>query len=118
MRELTLSLLATARVEEGPMFETQFLHQTNGASEELYNAVSIEEVVESVRKGVHGYIIESKDSIKYHKVLINLVIEHRGFYYALGVQVRDGVIYVNSFINEGRVDFSMSNTTAFPRFYL
>ena len=118
MLSITKELLANARVEEGPLFESRFLNEDTGASDELYNALDIDEVIQSVRKGVHGYVIPASSSAKYHRELINLVVEHRGFYYALGVQVKDGVVFVNSFINQSKVEWSMNRVGSFPQFYL
>ena len=118
MLPLTLNLLSTATIEEGPLFESRFLNEDTGASDELYNAVTVDEIVESVRLGSHGYIIQAKDSRKYHRDLYNLIIDYRGFRYALGVQVVDSRVIVNSFINQGRLEHSMSLPHAFPQFYL
>jgi len=118
MLPLTLELLANARVEEGPTFESRFLNEDTGASDELYNALDIDEVIESVRKGVHGYIIQAKDSKKYHDDQYTLLVSHRGYNYGLGVKVQNGVVIVASFIRGDKADWSMRRPHDFPQFYL
>ena len=111
--QITKEILANADIVEGPMFEKLFLDRVN---DEMYETLYVDEIIKSVRKGVHGYIIVN--SYKYHRELINLIVEYRGHRYGLGIQNKNGKIYVNTFLTEGMIDYSMDRPKDFPQFFL
>ncbi len=114
MNELTREILDTYELVEGSIFEEKYLDR---ASDAIYDAFTIEEIVASARESLCGYMIPT--SSKYGRALINLRVEVKGYIYGLGITLERGnKISVNTFLSEGQVEFSWKDGRSFPKFFI
>ena len=109
-------ILSNSKIIEGNKFEDRYMDR---ASEEMFNSLYIEDVIESIRDSKLLYVIPAKSSDKYGRDLYNFIVEYRGYKYGLGATLnRDGSISVNTFLNEGMINYSLSNPSLFPQIEL
>ena len=100
----TKEILNTLPIKEGNLFEDRFIER---ASDNIFNNLTIEEVINSLTRAKEGYII--KASNKYGRDLYNFYISYKGYEYGLGATIEDGYISVNSFLSIGQVNYGLNN---------
>ena len=112
MSIITLNQLTNLELVEGAQLYNRFADR---ASDEIYDNLLLEEVIESVRTARVGYQFNAG---KYNNSLQTaLVVDYRGHRYALGVSVEGNTLVVRTFLNEGQVEYSLGNS-GFANFYL